>query len=181
MDLSAVIFVALALAWAVYLIPKALKHHDEMASDRLIEGHSDKVRILSRHGKAAKAQVAARAPNPSEPPTAGADRPRPPVRRPAGRKAAQRRRRVLFVLLLGLAVVAGLAWFAIVPWWSTAIPGGMVLLFLVVARLSVRKASRRRRIAAARRVVEQDEMVAEPGRACRDPCRDCSPRSWSSG
>ena len=31
MDLSALIFVALAVAWAVYLIPKALKHHDEGA------------------------------------------------------------------------------------------------------------------------------------------------------
>ena len=51
-DLSAVIFVVLALAWAAYLIPKALKHHDEMASDRLVEGHSDKVRILSRKAKA---------------------------------------------------------------------------------------------------------------------------------
>ena len=47
-DLSAVIFVVLALAWAVYLIPKALKHHDEMASDRLVESHSDRVRILRR-------------------------------------------------------------------------------------------------------------------------------------
>ena len=49
MDLSAIIFVVLAVAWAVYLIPKALKHHDEMASDRLVEGHSERVRILSRH------------------------------------------------------------------------------------------------------------------------------------
>jgi hypothetical protein len=56
-DLSAVIFVVLALAWAVYLIPKALKHHDEMASDRLVQGHSDKVRILSRKAKAAAAEV----------------------------------------------------------------------------------------------------------------------------
>ena len=26
------IFVALAIAWAVYLIPKALRHHDEVAT-----------------------------------------------------------------------------------------------------------------------------------------------------
>ena len=57
MDPSALIFVALAVAWAVYLIPKALKHHDEMASDRLVHGHSDKVRILSRKAKAAAAEV----------------------------------------------------------------------------------------------------------------------------
>jgi len=28
-DLSALIFVALAVAWAVYLVPKALQHHDD--------------------------------------------------------------------------------------------------------------------------------------------------------
>ncbi len=164
MDLSAVIFVALALAWAVYLIPKALKHHDEMASDRLIEGHSDKVRILSRHGKSARAQVAAEPVeelDESTPKPKAAPVPRPPVRRPAGRSAAQRRRRVLSVLLLALAVVVGLAWFVVVPWWSAALPGGMVVLFLVVARLSVRKAKAGRRIAASRRSVASEE-VAEP-------------------
>ncbi len=57
--------------------------------------------------------------------------------------------------------MAGLAWFAIVPWWSTAIPGGMLVLFLVVARLSVRKANARRRIAGPRRVEEVVE-VAQP-------------------
>ena len=57
MDLSAIIFVVLALAWAVYLIPKALKHHDDLASDRLVEGHSDKVRILSRRSSAGTPEV----------------------------------------------------------------------------------------------------------------------------
>ena len=52
MDLSAVIFVVLALAWAVYLIPKALAHHDEVAGERLEEGHSEKVRVLTRHRQA---------------------------------------------------------------------------------------------------------------------------------
>ena len=32
--MSALIFVALAVAWAVYLVPKALKHHDEVARTR---------------------------------------------------------------------------------------------------------------------------------------------------
>ena len=31
MDLSGLIFVALAVAWAAYLIPKALRHHDDVA------------------------------------------------------------------------------------------------------------------------------------------------------
>jgi hypothetical protein len=148
-DLSAIIFVVLALAWAVYLIPKALKHHDEMASDRLVEGHSDKVRILSRKSGAGSPDVVEVEVEHVDTVEKTVTRPRRPrtapiVTRAAARKAAQRRRRVLSVLVLALAVVAGLAAFAIVPWWSTAIPGCLVVLFLVVARLSVRKLNARR-------------------------------------
>ena len=41
MDPSALIFVALAVAWAVYLIPKALEHHEESARTRTVERFSD--------------------------------------------------------------------------------------------------------------------------------------------
>jgi hypothetical protein len=161
-DLSAIIFVVLALAWAVYLIPKALKHHDEMASDRLVEGHSDKVRILSRKSGAGNPEVVEVEVEHVDTVETTVSRPRRPqaaplVTRAAARRAAQRRRRVLAVLLLALAVVAGLAAFAIVPWWSTAIPGAMVVLFLVVARLSVRRLNARR-AGAARAVVEHDDV-----------------------
>jgi hypothetical protein len=161
-DLSAIIFVVLALAWAVYLIPKALKHHDEMASDRLVEGHSDKVRILSRKSRAGDPEVVEVEVEHVDTVETTVSRPRRPqaaplVTRAAARRAAQRRRRVLAVLLLALAVVAGLAAVAIVPWWSTAIPGAMVVLFLVVARLSVRRLNARR-AGAARVVVEHDDV-----------------------
>lgn len=144
-DLSAVIFVALALAWAGYLIPKALKHHDDLASDRLVEGHSDKVRILSRKGRAAAAAEPS-APVVVETP-APAPAPRPlATTRAAARKAAQRRRRVLGLLLVALAVVWTLTWFAYLPIWAPAIPGGMAAAWLVIARLSVRGQQRRRRV-----------------------------------
>jgi hypothetical protein len=179
-DLSAIIFVVLALAWAVYLIPKALKHHDEMASDRLVEGHSDKVRILSRKSRAGDPEVVeveVEHVDTVETTVARPRRPRaaPLVTRAAARRAAQRRRRVLAVLLLALAVVAGLAAVAIVPWWSTAIPGAMVVLFLVVARVSVRRLNARR-AGAARVVVEHDDVEpvdsgpqVEPAPASQDP------------
>ena len=48
MDLSAVIFVALAVAWAVYLVPKALKHHDEVARTRSVDRFSATMRTLAR-------------------------------------------------------------------------------------------------------------------------------------
>jgi hypothetical protein len=47
-DLSALIFVALAVAWAVYLIPKALKHHDEVVRSRSVEKFSHTMRVLAR-------------------------------------------------------------------------------------------------------------------------------------
>ena len=56
MDLSALIFVALAVAWAVYLIPKALKHHDEVVRSRSVEKFSHTMRVLARRfGAAPKA------------------------------------------------------------------------------------------------------------------------------
>jgi hypothetical protein len=147
-DLSAVIFVVLAVAWAVYLIPKALKHHDELASDRLVEGHSDKVRILSRKGKGGEPEVVEveveHVDTVENVVTAPRRLAQPPVTRAAARKAAQRRRRVLSALVVMTLVVAGLAAFAVVPRWTTAIPGALVVLFLVVARQSVRRAKARR-------------------------------------
>ncbi len=151
MDLSAVIFVVLALAWAVYLIPKALKHHDEMASDRLVESHSERVRILRRKPSPAPVEE----PVAAEPAPVRRARSRPAPSTRSARSAAQRRRRVLAVLLLALVVVTGLAYFAVVPWVATAVPGALILLFLLVARLSVRRAQRSS--LASRRPVEVPE------------------------
>ncbi len=160
MDLSAIIFVVLALAWAVYLIPKALKHHDDLASDRLVEGHSDKVRILSRRssttGVAEVVEVETEhvdtyerrselerelAPKPRPVVARPAARPaaRPTVTRATARAAARRRRRVLGVLVLALLVVWAATWLAYLPIWAPAVPGALVLGWLVLARLSVRR------------------------------------------
>lgn len=48
MDPSALIFVALAVAWAVYLIPKALEHHEEGLRSRTVSTFSHTVRVLAR-------------------------------------------------------------------------------------------------------------------------------------
>lgn len=176
MDLSAVIFVVLALAWAVYLIPKALKHHDEMASDRLVQGHSDKVRILSRKAKAAAADVveavtpAAKpaydvASDPGYPtphaPVAEAAPVAASVSRSTARKAAQRRRRVLGLLVLALVAVWALTWLAYLPIWAPGVPGALVVAWLVIARLSVRKQQRSRRVAPVPAVASYDDEEFE--------------------
>ena len=149
MDLSAVIFVVLAVAWAVYLIPKALQHHDELAGERLEEGQSERVRVLRRHRKAAQPEpeAAGLATTPLEeqsaPVTAVARAATADVRpttRAAARRAARNRRRVLGALLLVLAVVGALAGLAVVPTWAPAVPAALLVAFLVLARISVRRA-----------------------------------------
>ena len=52
--------------------------------------------------------------------------------------AALRRRRVLLVLMAGISLVIGLCAIELIPWWSMAIPGGLLVIFVVVARISVR-------------------------------------------
>jgi len=145
-DLSGIIFVALAVAWAVYLIPKALKHHDEVVKSRSIERFSHTMRVLARRepvstrdarlvvapGRAATGTVV----------EAKAARPTPAqirARRAAARKAARRRRRVLGTLLLANAVVCGLAAGHIIGWVWESIPAGLVAAWLVTCRLMVRK------------------------------------------
>lgn len=53
-------------------------------------------------------------------------------------RAAQRRRRVLIFLLLIQLAVAVLAALSLVHWWAALIPAGLVAGFLVVARFTVR-------------------------------------------
>ena len=177
MDLSAIIFVVLALAWAVYLIPKALKHHDELASDRLVEGHSDRVRILSRRSSTGVIEVVEVETEHTDTSRLFSDlerelapKPRPVVARPApvarttAAKAARRRRRVLGVLVLALLVVWAMTWLAYLPIWAPAVPAALVVAWLVLARLSVRKASVRPSCCPpgrAPRPTQLDEDVAQ--------------------
>jgi hypothetical protein len=56
-DPSALIFVALAVAWAVYLIPKALEHHEEGARTRTVERFSATLRVLGRREPVSRRQA----------------------------------------------------------------------------------------------------------------------------
>ena len=139
----------LAVAWAVYLIPKALKHHDEVARTRSIDRFSTAMRVLAR-----REPVSRRDARLVVVPGRAADNPRvvtprgssgravgvpEHVRRAAARAAARRRRRVLCFLVLITLVVTGLAAVAVVPWWSVAVPAGLTALYLVLCRTQVRR------------------------------------------
>lgn len=148
-DPSALIFVALAVAWAVYLVPKALEHTataEDGTKSRAGAAISKSRRILARREATGKdstdlvTEKSSKKPGPEAEVTAEpAPRPVPmAVRRRAARAAAKRRSTVLGVLVLGLAVVGGLAGFGFFgPVWI-AIPGGLVVAWLVTCRLSVR-------------------------------------------
>lgn len=153
-DPSALIFVALAVAWAVYLVPKALEQTataEDGTKSRASAAISKSRRILARReatGKDSTDLVTEKSPKkseteagatPAEPDQERAPRPVPmAVRRRAARVAAKRRSIVLGVLVLCLAVVGALAGFGVFgPGWIT-IPGVLVVAWLVTCRLSVR-------------------------------------------
>jgi len=145
-DLSGIIFVALAVAWAAYLIPKALRHHDEVARSRSIERFSNTMRVLARRepvnrrdarlvvtpGRSASTTTVVE----TKPVRLTAAQLR--ARREVTRRATRRRRRVLGGLLAANAVVIGLAWFVVVGWWWETLPAGLVVAWLVACRVMVK-------------------------------------------
>ncbi|MGY0388817.1 divisome protein SepX/GlpR [Nocardioides sp. WG-D5] len=144
MDPSALIFVALAVAWAVYLVPKALEHTataEDGTKSRAGAAISKSRRILARREATGKDSTDLVTEKSSKKPEVEKPAPRPvpiAVRRRAARVAAKRRSIVLGVLVLGLAAVGALAGFGVFgPVWIS-IPAGLVVAWLVTCRLSVR-------------------------------------------
>lgn len=188
-DLSGIIFVVLALAWAVYLVPKALQHHDEVHRSRSVDRFSNAMRVLARREpvdrrRARLVVTPARStsrmlvPTRRTEPTVAAQ-PQQPVavtrssvaaRREAARLAARRRRRVLGLLLVANATVVTLVALAVVPWWSVAVPATLTLLFLVACRRQVR---RENDLVWAPQV---DEVPVEPTAPAVEERRDLAPR-----
>ncbi len=191
MDLSALIFVALAIAWAVYLIPKALRHHEIDRVSRSVDSFSDRVRVLARRepvsaGKAALVVGSSGTPQPvldgdgdgdgdedAEPGQVGdaLAGPAPLTHAPprpqkfAAARAAQRRRRVLGTISLAVIAVVALAATGTTGWAWAAIPVTLLVAWLVACRLMVRqeRASRVSRTTPVRkrRTTLADELIAE--------------------
>lgn len=145
MDLSGFIFVALAVAWAVYLIPKALRHHDEVARSRSVDRFSATMRVLARRepvsARDARLVVAPGRASSETVVTTKVNRPSAAqirARREAARRATSRRRRVLGLLLFANAVVAGLAAASVIGWIWQAIPAGLLVAWLITCRVMVK-------------------------------------------
>jgi hypothetical protein len=185
-ELSGLIFVALALVWAVVLIPKALKHHDEVAETRSVDGVSDAMRVLARREPVnpREARLVVR-PEPDTPPGRSSSSPQRPApraqlnaRRRAAAAAARRRRRVLVLLLVTSAGIGAAAYLGYLLPWAPAVPAAVVLAFLVVARFTVRReqarwdalvASREAEREPAAEMVEPAPDVVEPASGVVEP------------
>ena len=148
MDLSGLIFVALAIAWAAYLIPKALRHHDDVVRGRSVDRFSQSMRVLARRepvsARMARLVVPGRTAADAvvtTKPSAAAPSPDAlyAARRVAATRATRRRRRVLSVLLLGLVAVVALCATGRLAWPYVAIPVGLLAAWLVACRLMVKK------------------------------------------
>ena len=138
MGTTGLIFAAIAIAWLAYLVPHFVRRReDEPVGDvDPSDPFSDSMRIIRNGTAPLLDQDLAQIPR-YEVST-------PHTRRAAiknlcrqERVAAARRRRVLLVLLAGLSVVVATCAAGLTPWWSLAIPGGLLLSFVIVARISV--------------------------------------------
>ncbi|GAA4376905.1 hypothetical protein [Nocardioides caricicola] len=168
MDLSALIFVALAVAWAVYLVPKALRHHEDDVRSRSVDRFSHTMRVLARRepvdsrtsqlvtpGQPAVTVEAA----PIE--AAPAPAPSPAARRAAAKRATKRRRNVLGLILVATLAVTAVAAFGVISWWYVAIPVGVLAAWLVACRIMV-KGERKALAPAARLPFVPAEEETEP-------------------
>ncbi len=132
------IFAAIAIAWLAYLVPHFVRRRGdepELESDPA-DRFSENVHIV-RHGTAPLLDQDLE-------PIAEYEVSTPLTRRAAiadlrrlDRLAATRRRRVLLVLLAVISAVIGVCAVGWLPWWSVAIPGGLLAMFFVVSRVSV--------------------------------------------
>ena len=172
MDLSGLIFVALALAWAAYLIPKALKHHEDVVRSRSVDRFSDRMRVLARREPVDRrnARLVVTPGRPAvqvESVTQGEEvvttAAQLSARRQATNRAARRRRRVLLLLLLANVAVVALATARVIDAWWVAAPAAVLVAWLVACRLMVRR-ERSWTPSAVERVVDalvEDALDAE--------------------
>ncbi|HEU5484548.1 MAG TPA: hypothetical protein VFU98_06545 [Microlunatus sp.] len=139
MGTTGVIFGAIAIAWLAYLVPHFVRKRDDEPtadSDDPAERFAGSMRVV-QHGTAPLLDQDLSEIGTYEVSTPLTRRAAVADLRRLERVAALRRRRVLLALLAVLSLVVGLAGAELIPWWSTAIPGGVLVLFFAISRFSV--------------------------------------------
>lgn len=133
------IFGAIAIAWLAYLVPHFVrKRDDDVTADAEdpAERFAQSMRVV-QHGTAPLLDQDLSEIGTYEVSTPLTRRAAVTDLRRLETVAALRRRRVLLALMAALSLVVGLAGAQLIPWWSTAIPGGLLVLFFAVSRFSV--------------------------------------------
>jgi len=146
--LTGIIYGGIVCLWLCYLVPLALRRHDEAARARSVDRFSSAMRVLG-----------------GDKPGPTRSRPTPPMPAPnrrAARLAAGRRRRVLGLLVFVLLAVAGAAVAELVPVWAPAAPAALVVAFLVTARAQVRRARTASWELSLRAAAARDAVGDEP-------------------
>ena len=164
MGTTGLIFAGIAIAWLAYLVPHFVRRRDGEpdVEHEEVDPFSDSVRIL-RHGTAPLLDQDLAELREFEVSTPVTRRAAVADLRRLERVAASRRRRVLsalFALLCAVISVCSMSW---LPWWTVAVPGGLVLLFVVVSRVSVRAMRRdldARYVAISRGSDEKTVMIS---------------------
>lgn len=169
-DVTGVIFAAIAVAWLAYLVPHYLRSRDTETVG--VEGDTDRfadsMRVIARG--------AAQLVDHDGAPLQSVEVSTPLTRRAAVRdlrrveaQAAARRRRVLVGLMVLATAVLVVCALGYAPWWAMAVPGVLVIGFVVVARISVRVIKRSLDQRYARIVAASDEATVFLRRVEEEP------------
>jgi hypothetical protein len=135
---TGVIFAAIAIAWLAYLVPHFVRRREEEPAEESdpSDRFSESIRIV-RSGTAPLLDQDLEEIKSYEVSTPQTRQAAIRDLRRLERLAASRRRRVLLGLMAILSAVVGVCAVHLILWWSVAIPGGLLLVFVVVARISV--------------------------------------------
>lgn len=147
---TGLIFAAIVVAWLAYLVPLYLRRQQHDADEVDPREHfSESVRIVTTGSAPLVDQDGVAIPD--------AEVSTPMTRRAAirqvrldERRAATRRRRVVVALMVALTACLGLAAANVLPWWTLAVPGGLVVVFLGIARVTVTRMVRQHDAAVER-------------------------------
>lgn len=136
---TGLIFTAIAAAWLAYLIPLYLRRRDDqvVVEEDPSNRFSDSMRIV-KHGTAPLLDQDLAEIDAVEISTPLTRRAAIDDLRRLEKQAAGRRRRVLVSLMALLTGVVAAWGVGLIDWWWIAVPAGLLLAFVVVARFSVR-------------------------------------------
>lgn len=163
MGYSGLIYAAIVAAWAAFLVPKWVRRNEEVEHAREADVER-RVRVLSRRAGSPQAPHGVVA-VPVAPAGVAGSAGAPAVPRPAEPDvfavAAQRRRRMLSLLLALIVVSLAVVFVGRAPVWLPAGPGVLLVLFLFVARRAAVTQARRRRVEARRRAAARQKETRQ--------------------